>query len=129
MGGIIWIIIVGFVAGIIARWLSPGPNNPSGFILTVVLGIVAIILGVVFEKINVAFMVGLAFAVAASANFPVLALSLFFYAWGEKTYVVVLFGSIVANYFFGRWVEARHGRRGGRWVVALDDVQYPGDGA
>jgi uncharacterized membrane protein YeaQ/YmgE (transglycosylase-associated protein family) len=40
MGGIIWIIIVGFVAGIIARLLSPGPNNPSGFILTTVLGIV-----------------------------------------------------------------------------------------
>jgi len=40
MGGIIWIIIVGFVAGIIARMLSPGPNNPSGFILTTVLGIV-----------------------------------------------------------------------------------------
>jgi uncharacterized membrane protein YeaQ/YmgE (transglycosylase-associated protein family) len=34
------IIIVGFVAGIIARLLSPGPNNPSGFILTTVLGIV-----------------------------------------------------------------------------------------
>jgi uncharacterized membrane protein YeaQ/YmgE (transglycosylase-associated protein family) len=39
MGGILWIIIVGFVAGLIARWLSPGPNNPTGFILTVVLGI------------------------------------------------------------------------------------------
>ena len=35
----IHIIIVGFVAGIIARLLSPGPNNPSGFILTTVLGI------------------------------------------------------------------------------------------
>jgi len=34
------IIIVGFVAGIIARLLSPGPNNPSGFILTTILGIV-----------------------------------------------------------------------------------------
>ena len=34
------IIIVGFVAGILARLLSPGPNNPSGFILTTVLGIV-----------------------------------------------------------------------------------------
>jgi len=33
------VIIVGFVAGIIARLLSPGPNNPSGFILTTVLGI------------------------------------------------------------------------------------------
>ena len=39
MGGIIWVIVVGFVAGIIARLLSPGPNNPSGFILTTVLGI------------------------------------------------------------------------------------------
>ena len=39
LGAIIWIIIVGFVAGIIARVLSPGPNNPSGFILTTVLGI------------------------------------------------------------------------------------------
>ena len=45
-------------------------------ITTVVLGIVAIFLGVMFEKINVAFMVGLAFAVAASANFPVLLLSI-----------------------------------------------------
>jgi uncharacterized membrane protein YeaQ/YmgE (transglycosylase-associated protein family) len=40
MGGIIWIIIVGFVAGVLARLLSPGPNNPSGFILTTVLGII-----------------------------------------------------------------------------------------
>ena len=39
MGGLVWIIIVGFVAGIIARILSPGPNNPSGFILTTLLGI------------------------------------------------------------------------------------------
>jgi len=39
MSGILWIIIVGFVAGIIARLLSPGPNNPSGFILTTILGI------------------------------------------------------------------------------------------
>ena len=45
-------------------------------ITTIILGIVAILLGIVFEKINVAFMVGLAFAVAASANFPVLLLSM-----------------------------------------------------
>ena len=38
--GIIWIIIIGFIAGIVARFLSPGPNNPQGFILTTVLGIV-----------------------------------------------------------------------------------------
>ena len=39
MSGIIWIIVVGFIAGIIARVLSPGPNNPGGFILTTLLGI------------------------------------------------------------------------------------------
>ena len=39
MSGILWIILVGFVAGLIARWLSPGPNTPGGFILTTVLGI------------------------------------------------------------------------------------------
>ncbi len=33
------VIFVGFVAGILARLLSPGPNNPSGFILTTALGI------------------------------------------------------------------------------------------
>jgi uncharacterized membrane protein YeaQ/YmgE (transglycosylase-associated protein family) len=33
------ILIVGLVAGILARLLSPGPNNPGGFILTIVLGI------------------------------------------------------------------------------------------
>jgi uncharacterized membrane protein YeaQ/YmgE (transglycosylase-associated protein family) len=39
MGGIIWVIIVGFIAGILARLISPGPNNPSGFILTTILGV------------------------------------------------------------------------------------------
>ncbi|HEY0329580.1 MAG TPA: GlsB/YeaQ/YmgE family stress response membrane protein [Rhodopseudomonas sp.] len=39
MSGILYIILVGFVAGIIARLISPGPNNLSGFILTTVLGI------------------------------------------------------------------------------------------
>jgi uncharacterized membrane protein YeaQ/YmgE (transglycosylase-associated protein family) len=38
--GIIWIIVIGFVAGIIARLISPGANDPKGFILTTVLGIV-----------------------------------------------------------------------------------------
>lgn len=35
----LWILIVGFVAGIIARLISPGPNDPKGFLLTTVLGI------------------------------------------------------------------------------------------
>ena len=45
-------------------------------IATVVLGIIAIILGIAFEKQNVAFMVGLAFSIAASCNFPVLLMSI-----------------------------------------------------
>jgi uncharacterized membrane protein YeaQ/YmgE (transglycosylase-associated protein family) len=38
--GIIWTIIIGFVAGLIAKWIMPGKNEPSGFILTTILGIV-----------------------------------------------------------------------------------------
>lgn len=43
---------------------------------TIGLGVIAVILGLVFKTVNVAFMVGLAFAVAASANFPALLLSI-----------------------------------------------------
>ncbi|MEQ6289444.1 cation acetate symporter [Vogesella sp. GCM10023246] len=46
-------------------------------ITTLCLGVLAIVLGLVFEKQNIAFMVGLAFSIAASANFPVLFLSMF----------------------------------------------------
>jgi uncharacterized membrane protein YeaQ/YmgE (transglycosylase-associated protein family) len=38
--GIIWTIIIGFVAGIIAKLITPGRNEPSGFIMTTLLGIV-----------------------------------------------------------------------------------------
>ena len=51
-------------------------------IATVVLGIVAIIMGIMFEKQNIAFVVGLAFAIAASANFPILFLSMY---WKKLT--------------------------------------------
>lgn len=51
-------------------------------ISTVILGIVAIYLGITFEDQNIAFMVGLAFAIAASANFPILFLSMF---WSKLT--------------------------------------------
>ncbi|HET7237769.1 MAG TPA: GlsB/YeaQ/YmgE family stress response membrane protein [Terrimicrobiaceae bacterium] len=37
---IIWTIIIGFVAGVIAKLITPGSNEPSGFILTTILGIV-----------------------------------------------------------------------------------------
>jgi uncharacterized membrane protein YeaQ/YmgE (transglycosylase-associated protein family) len=38
--GIIWTIIIGFIAGVIAKFLTPGDNEPSGFILTAILGII-----------------------------------------------------------------------------------------
>ncbi|MBZ4688888.1 MAG: GlsB/YeaQ/YmgE family stress response membrane protein [Cereibacter changlensis] len=38
--GIIWTIIIGFIAGLIAKFITPGDNEPSGFILTTILGIV-----------------------------------------------------------------------------------------
>lgn len=51
-------------------------------IATICLGAIAVLLGIVFENQNVAFMVGLAFCVAASANFPILLLSMY---WKKLT--------------------------------------------
>ena len=38
--GILWTIIIGFIAGVIAKYIMPGDNEPTGFILTAILGIV-----------------------------------------------------------------------------------------
>ncbi|MDB5590318.1 GlsB/YeaQ/YmgE family stress response membrane protein [Enterovirga sp.] len=38
--GIIWTIIIGFLAGVVAKFIMPGPNEPQGFILTTILGII-----------------------------------------------------------------------------------------
>lgn len=38
--GIVWTILIGFLAGVIAKFVMPGSNEPSGFILTTILGIV-----------------------------------------------------------------------------------------
>ncbi len=38
--GFIWTIIIGFIAGLIAKFITPGRNEPSGFVLTTILGIV-----------------------------------------------------------------------------------------
>lgn len=37
---ILWTILIGFIAGIIAKFIHPGPNEPAGFVLTTILGIV-----------------------------------------------------------------------------------------
>lgn len=41
--GIIWTIVIGFVAGVIAKFVMPGDNEPSGFVLTTILGVVGAI--------------------------------------------------------------------------------------
>ena len=61
-------------------------------IATIVLGIVAIALGILFEQQNIAFMVGLAFAVAASCNFPILFLSMY---WKRLTTRGAFFGGFL----------------------------------
>lgn len=61
-------------------------------IATVGLGILAIILGIVFENQNVAFTVGLAFAIAASVNFPILLLSIY---WSGLTTKGAFWGGLI----------------------------------
>jgi cation/acetate symporter len=77
-------------------------------IATIVLGIVAIALGLAFQGQNVAFMVGLAFAVAASGNFPALILSIFwrrFTTAGAVTAVVTGTVAAVALIWFSPTVQ------------------------
>ncbi|MDE6958483.1 MAG: cation acetate symporter, partial [Helicobacter apodemus] len=61
-------------------------------IATIGIGIVAIILGMIFEKQNVAFMVGLAFGIAASVNFPILLLSIY---WKNLTTKGAFYGGLI----------------------------------
>lgn len=82
-------------------------------IATVALGVVAILLGILFEKQNIAFMVGLAFAIAASANFPILLLSMYWknlttrgafiggFAGLSTAIILVILGPIVWVDIFG----------------------------
>lgn len=44
MGVLLWVLVIGCVAGTIARILVPGPNKPKGFILTIALGVAGAIL-------------------------------------------------------------------------------------
>ncbi len=66
-------------------------------ITTVALGIVAVLLGILFEKQNIAFMVSLAFAIAASANFPVLFLSIMWKGTTTKGAVIGGFLGLISS--------------------------------
>jgi cation/acetate symporter len=63
-------------------------------IATVALGVVAVLLGITFKGQNVAFMVSLAFAIAASANFPALLLSIF---WRRCTTMGVVASMVIGT--------------------------------
>jgi cation/acetate symporter len=70
---------------------------------TLLLGALAIVLGILFEGQNVAFMVGLAFAIAASANFPALVLSMFWRRFttrgAQASMLVGTFSALLLIYF------------------------------
>ncbi len=66
-------------------------------ITTVCLGVVAVVLGIAFEKQNIAFMVSLAFAIAASANFPVLLMSVLWKGCTTKGVVIGGFLGLISS--------------------------------
>jgi len=66
-------------------------------ITTVALGVIAVVLGIAFEKQNIAFMVALAFAIAASANFPVLFMSVLWKDCTTKGAVIGGFLGLVSS--------------------------------
>ncbi len=59
---------------------------------TIIIGIIGVVLGIAFEQQNIAFMVGLAFAIAASANFPILFLSIY---WRRLTTRGAFIGGLI----------------------------------
>jgi cation/acetate symporter len=69
-------------------------------IATICLGFVAIVLGILFEKMNIAFMVGLAFGVAAAANFPVLILSMYWKGLTTRGALVGGYSGLVSAVLF-----------------------------
>ncbi len=75
---------------------TPESELKMSKIATLGLAILAMVLGILFEKQNVAFMVGLAFAVAASANFPVLVLSMFWKGLTTRGAVIGGFAGLIS---------------------------------
>jgi uncharacterized membrane protein YeaQ/YmgE (transglycosylase-associated protein family) len=85
----VWAIVIGFIAGVIAKFLSPSPNNPQGFIMTCVVGIVGGLLGTIIGQ-----MIGL-------------------YQNGEAAGIIVtVIGAIIVLAIY-RWWESRSTTLGG----------------
>ena len=80
-------------ARVIRKGKATREGEMRGFkIASLMLGVVAVVLGILFEKQNVAFLVGLTFGIAASANFPVLILSMY---WKGLTTRGALLGGLI----------------------------------
>ncbi|HRD92537.1 MAG TPA: cation acetate symporter, partial [Accumulibacter sp.] len=84
-------------------------------IATIALGFLAIILGIMFEKMNIAFMVGLAFGVAAAANFPVLILSMYWKGLTTRGALWGGYGGVISAVLFvlfssSVWVDVLHNK-------------------
>lgn len=47
----VWAIIVGLIAGVIAKFIAPSPNNPEGFLLTTVLGVIGGVVGTLIGRV------------------------------------------------------------------------------
>ena len=89
---------------------------------SIALGVVAIGLGILFEKMNVAFMVGLAFGIAASANFPVLILSMYWKGLTTRGAVVGGYIGLISAVLFVLFSKSV-------WVTVLgfDKALFPWD--
>nr|WP_203572196.1 MULTISPECIES: cation acetate symporter [Deefgea] len=89
-------------------------------ITTIALGFLAMFLGIAFEKQNIAFMVGLAFSIAASANFPVLFLSMFWKGLTTRGAVIGGFVGLISALTLiilgpSVWVEVLGHDKGSEW--------------
>jgi uncharacterized membrane protein YeaQ/YmgE (transglycosylase-associated protein family) len=47
MAVLLWVIVIGFIAGVIARLVMPGPNTPKGFVVTTIIGVAGALLATV----------------------------------------------------------------------------------
>lgn len=89
-------------------------------IATVGLGLIAIVLGIAFEKMNIAFMIGLAFGVAAAANFPVLILSMYWKGLTTRGALWGGYGGVISAVLFvlfskSVWVD----------VIGMKEALFP----
>src|SRR5205085_7514116 len=69
----------------------------AGKITAVVVGVIAIILGILFQKLNVGFLVGWAFNVAASANLPSLVMLLFWRGTTKQGITAAIFAGMITS--------------------------------